>query len=178
MTFTQFRQAPLDGVPFEDKRRWLAMWEAARGTRAVPVWGQDFAFTDIERTDLPRIVLLALAPTIERSVYRFWGTRLREPYDADMTGRLVGDLNEPGLSACAAGQYELVAEARMPCFFVLRLHAYRVGERFEGMLRLPFAGTDGAITTVLSLQFSEKDGFAVRCLWETLGETTSRNIAV
>lgn len=167
MACTQYLRIPLEHVPFEDKRRWLEMWERARGDKSLPVWGRDVTFADIEPPDVPRVILAELTEDPAYTVYRFWGSGLSRPSGGDMMGRQVRDLTVEGLAEAAAAQYGEVVVAAAPCFFVVRLRPFRIDETFDGMLRLPF-GRDGArVDTVLSLQFTHKDGYVVRGLWET-----------
>lgn len=175
MACTQYVRIPLEHVPFEDKRRWLEMWEQARGGKPLPVWGGDVTFADIEPPDVPRVILAEPAEDPAYTVYRFWGSGFSRSSGKDMMGRQVRDLTVEGLAEAAAAQYAEVVAAAEPCFFVVRLRPFRIDESFDGMLRLPF-GRDGTrVDTVLSLQFTHKDGYVVRRLWETFaGDRTQR----
>lgn len=166
MACTRYVRTPLEHVPFEDKRRWLEMWERARWTKRLPVWGRDLTFADIDARDVPRTILAETAEDPAYTVYRFWGSGFSRPTGADMTGRRVRDLRVEGLAEAAAAQYGEVMAAAAPRFFVVRLHPFRIDESFDGMLRLPFGGDGTRVDTVLSLQFTQKDGYAVRRLWD------------
>lgn len=176
MNCTHFRAVPMSRVAFEDNRRWLALWERARGdAQRLPAWGRDLSFSDVPPEYVPRMAVLELAPDIADSVYRFWGTALTRPFGENLRDRRFGELSDPAFAAAAAGQYAAVVAARSPCFFAVRVKPFRVGEGYEGRLRLPFGADGETVDTVLSVQFAEKDGFAIRPLWDDgLTETPQR----
>jgi hypothetical protein len=122
-------------------RRLLALWNAKRGGRAMPVRAD---FDVLELKDwLGNLMIIEVLPGAVEFRYRLYGSVLASYYDRDLTGKLT-EVLPPESRDTVRREYAAVCAARQP-MTVERKRSVKHSERMVAKLILPLAGPDGAV---------------------------------
>jgi hypothetical protein len=130
-----------------EQRELYDYWRASAGGRPIP------SRFDIDPIDIPHLLpglsLLDAGPALEALRYRLAGTRVREIYGAEITGRTVFEIGSRQKDSYWRAVYRQVIEDGLPMQGAMRGPAQGRDHIVLIWLRLPLSGLSGAIERVL-----------------------------
>ncbi len=130
-----------------DQREVYEYWQRLRGMATTPS-RQDFRPAEIVRR-LPMVSLVELSSCSRRFRFRLAGTGLRDMYGEEITGRFLTDIPFGEQAGFWRDVYEGVARTAAPAHGYARLAWRDRPAMMQAWLRLPLAGPDGRVSTIL-----------------------------
>ncbi len=130
-----------------DQREVYAYWRDLTRSGAIPA-RHDFKPAGIVRR-LPLVSMIEISDCARRFRCRLAGTGLRDMFGEELTGRFIGDLGFGEDTGFARDVYESVVETGEPAQGYSRLAWRNRPTMVQAWLRLPLAGPDGRVSTVL-----------------------------
>lgn len=130
-----------------DQREVYEYWLKLRGAGAMP-GRRDFRPAGIVRR-LPMVSLVELSPCAKRFRFRLAGTGLRTMFGEELTGRFLGDIAFGEQMDFWREVYDGVAETAAPAHGYTKMVWRDRPAVVQAWLRLPLAGPDGEVSTIL-----------------------------
>lgn len=148
-----------------EQRELYDYWRACAQSRPMP------SRYDIDPVAIPNLLpglsLLDAGDGIASLQYRLAGTRVREIYGAEITGRAVFDVGFQQKRDYWRAVYRKVIEERMPMQGAVRGPAAGREHLFLVWMRLPLAGLSGAVERVLGYDAAVPSSLAVSAAPQT-----------
>jgi hypothetical protein len=130
-----------------DQREVYDYWLKLRGNRRMPS-RDEFRPKGLVRR-LPMMSLVELSPCDRRFRFRLAGTGLRNVFGEELTGRFLGDIGFGEQLDFWRDVYDGVAGSAAPAQGYTRLAWRDKPVMVQAWLRLPLAGADGEVSTIL-----------------------------
>ena len=124
-------------------------WNDLRGDRTIPSL-ENFKLLELNPRVLPDTILMDVISEPLDFIYRFWGTGNTKTIGIDCTGKSVRENHLFGEKVFQ--EYKQVADTKKP-IAIHSLIEKPDGRRSEyWRIRVPFAGKDGSVVCILSVQ--------------------------
>lgn len=130
-----------------DQREVYEYWLKLRGAAAMPA-RCDFRPAGIIRR-LPMVSLVDVSDCARRYRFRLAGTGLRDVFGEELTGRFLSDIGFGEQMEFWRDVYDGVTESAEPAQGYTKLAWRNKPTMIQAWLRLPLAGPDGKVSTVL-----------------------------
>jgi len=114
------------------------LWDKMRGERPAPSW-PEIDLINLPLTRLPYCVVVDVSSDPQDFVYRFWGSRITDLHQHDLTGKSVRQINPQDVGETLFLQYARSAQARTPALFVNHVTSGYGLLTEEVILRLPLS---------------------------------------
>jgi len=147
----------LEDIPLDVHLSIFNEWNARRGDRLAPAWGE-YSILDFPSREIPCASLTDLSNTPLSSVYTFWGAGLTDVFGGDFTGKTPAEVPPASLGISTNGGCARLVNDRAP--------NYEVKEFLRGngvfgramVLRLPFSDDGISINHGVNLyKFERRD---------------------
>jgi len=124
-------------------------WHGLASGDGLPSW-QDFDLSLVPPTVLPSTMVIDIAPKIEHSVFRFWGSRMTDVHGADHTGKCPYDLQPPALGARILVDHRKICETNKPNAAVYGYTSAKGFQQLQYTLHLPLSDDGERITQIIA----------------------------
>ena len=140
--------------------------------RFAPSW-PEVNLMDFPLSRLPRCVVVDYHADTDEFIYRFWGTKVTELHDQDLTGKSIRQLDPPEMAELIFNQYKDTVEAKTPILFTNMVTQSNGIMTEESVLRLPLSH-DGESVSHLVCAFDF--GSNIKAFRKYLDDGRSSNI--
>lgn len=133
-----------------------ALWKAQCSAGRLPRWKHDLELLDFPVGRIPYMMLVQIDPADGLGFYRFWGTKVTNSAQGDMTGKRLSEIGgTPPGTATVEQQYAVILETQKPHIFVyefeVELSLGLQKKHYEASLRMPFSDDGQSVDWVLSI---------------------------
>ena len=126
----------------------LDYWSSNARGRVGPAW-RDISLMDFPVKLIPTTMVIDVAEPIEKSTYRFWGSRLTLIHGQEMTGRRPYDLNPPDFARQLLKDHAAFIALRRPQSARYRVLGVQGFEHTHDVLRLPLSDNSVDISQII-----------------------------
>jgi hypothetical protein len=142
-------------IHLPDFRVIFDIWDNTRRDRFAPSW-PEIDLMEFPLQQLPRCVVVDCDPFSDDFTYRFWGTKVTDLHNQDLTGQRVRDLKPPEIAEILQKQYIKSYEAKVPTLFINHVTTAIGTSAEEITLRLPLSADGENLTHfVCAFDFGE-----------------------
>lgn len=146
-------------IPFEELTTPLAelhrYWQDLPAKNAMPAW-RDFDLSAIPPAILPSTMVIDIAPRIEDSIFRFWGSRMTQVHGRDHTGKSPYELQPPELGERILKDQRVVVETGKPTAGIYGFTSTRGFQEIQALLRLPMSDDGSRVShMIVSIDISD-----------------------
>lgn len=163
----RYNKLALDDLDFEDLNWAYGYWRGKCGPRWAPAW-PDIDLSDVPAPIIPRVCVINVQSEPTDFTYRFWGTRITNMHQYDLTGRSVRKLTPPEYAECIWNQYLEVLEAKSPAAFLTEVPRDNGPDAYYAVVRMPLSSDGDSVDAILSAEEYGDQSRGLKNLFEAL----------
>ncbi len=131
-------------------------WNGLRNGRMAPTWAE-FELVRIPSSLLPTTLVIDIHEPLEKSVFRYWGSKMTEIHGEDMTSKHPHDLSPPGFGDQVLADHRKIVEKKIPMAWHYSFLAAGGYMHSHSVIRLPLSA-DGTNVThiVVAIDYSRE----------------------
>ncbi len=123
-------------------------WNGLRNGRMAPTW-TEFELVRIPSNLLPTTLVIDIHEPLEKSIFRYWGSKMTEIHGEDMTSRHPHDLSPPGFGDQVLADHRKVVEQKTPLAWHYSFLAAGGYMHSHSLVRLPLSNDGETVTQIV-----------------------------
>lgn len=113
-------------------------WDRSRGSRFAPSWSE-IELVRFPATLLPTTMVVDVHDPLEKSIFRYWGSRLTEIHGMEMTSRHPYDITPPEFGRQLLADHREIVEKKVPLAWHYSFLAAGGYVHSHSLIRLPLS---------------------------------------